>query len=52
MQTISGEGWSMDYIMKNGKLAAMKYHGTAKDMKTAMTALNEAVAKSNWRNTQ
>ena len=35
METIIGEGWSMDYIIKSGKLVGVKYHGTSKHMKEA-----------------
>ena len=45
METIFGEGWSMDYIIENGKLVGMKYHGTGKHMKEAFKKLDEKVSE-------
>lgn len=41
MQTLSGEGWRLDYIIKDGKLVGMKFAGRGKYMKGAISTLDQ-----------
>ena len=39
-ETLSGEGWRLDYIIKGGKITALKFAGRCKFMKGAISTLD------------
>lgn len=45
MNTINGTGWTLDYIITNGKLIGTKYHGRCGGMKEAFKSLEEILQK-------
>jgi hypothetical protein len=46
MNILSGDGWTLEYKLKGGKLAGMKFHGKAKNMKTAMQSLERELSNN------
>lgn len=46
MQTLSGEGWRLDYVIKNGKLVGMKFAGRGKYMKSALGTLDKKLKEN------
>lgn len=46
MNIIVGNGWTLGYVVKGGKLRGMKFNGKAKDMKTAMATLERELTSN------